>query len=84
MLEIFLIHSATIIRKFDSAYDKQEDIYNALLLSVDTGTANVLSNGGFNPATADVIYGGSSTKCFEASLKLRLLNHLSLRRPGLL
>jgi hypothetical protein len=28
------------------AYDKQEDIYNALLLSVDTGTANVLSNGG--------------------------------------
>jgi hypothetical protein len=62
------------------AYDKQEDIYNALLLSVDTGTANVLSNGGSNPATADV-HGGSSTK-YGSSLKLRLLNHLSLRRPG--
>jgi hypothetical protein len=64
-LRYSLFTGATIIRKFDPAYDKQEDIYNALLLSVDTGTANVLSNGGSNPATADV-HGGSSTKCFEA------------------
>lgn len=65
------------------AYDKQEDIYNALLLLVDTGIANVVADSGSNPGTADVIYGGSSTKwaAFGRSLKLRLLNHLSLRRP---
>ena len=65
------------------AYDKQEDIYNDLLLRVDTGIANVTTNAGANPGTADVIYQGSATKwaAFGNSLKLRLLNHLSLRRP---
>jgi hypothetical protein len=37
---------------------------------------------GSNPGAASVIYKGSSTKwAFGNSLKLRLLNHLSLRRP---
>ena len=66
------------------AYDKQEDIYNDLLVQVDNGIANVTTNAGSNPGTADVIYGGSATKwaAFGNSLKLRLLNHLSLRRPA--
>lgn len=66
------------------AYDKQEDIYNDLLIRVDNGIANVTTNAGSNPGAADVIYGGSSTKwaAFGNSLKLRLLNHLSLRRPA--
>ena len=66
------------------AYDKQEDIYNDLLVRVDNGIANVTTNAGSNPGAADVIYGGSSTKwaAFGNSLKLRLLNHLSLRRPA--
>ena len=64
-------------------YDKQENIYNNLLLRVDIGIANVITNAGSNPGATDVIYGGSSTKwaAFGNSLKLRLLNHLSLRRP---
>lgn len=67
------------------AYDKQEAIYNALLVNVDKGIANVITNSGANPGTADVIYNGSATKwaAFGSSLKLRLLNHLSLRRPTL-
>jgi len=66
------------------AYDKQEDIYNNLLARVDLGITNVTTNAGSNPGTADVVYGGSSTKwaAFGNSLKLRLLNHLSLRRPA--
>ena len=66
------------------AYDKQEDIYNDLLIRVDNGIANVTTNAGSNPGDDDVIYGGSSTKwaAFGNSLKLRLLNHLSLRRPA--
>ncbi|SHG46213.1 Starch-binding associating with outer membrane [Flavobacterium micromati] len=66
------------------AYDKQEDIYNNLLARVDLGIANVTTNAGSNPGTADVVYGGSATKwaAFGNSLKLRLLNHLSLRRPA--
>ena len=67
------------------AYDKQEAIYDALLVAVDKGIANVMTNSGSNPGTADVIYKGSATKwaAFGTSLKLRLLNHLSLRRPTL-
>jgi hypothetical protein len=66
------------------AYDKQENIYDALLVTVDKGITNVSTNAGSNPGTADVIYGGSATKwaAFGNSLKLRLLNHLSLRRPA--
>ncbi|WP_188049956.1 SusD/RagB family nutrient-binding outer membrane lipoprotein [Flavobacterium sp. GP15] len=67
------------------AYDKQEAIYDALLVNVDKGIANVITNSGSNPGTADVIYNGSAAKwaAFGTSLKLRLLNHLSLRRPTL-
>lgn len=67
------------------AYDKQEAIYDSLLLLVDVGTANVASNAGSNPGSADVIYNGSAAKwtAFGNSLKLRLLNHISLRRPAL-
>jgi hypothetical protein len=70
--------------KLTPAYDKQEDIYNNLLARVDLGIANVTTNAGSNPGTADVVYGGSATKwaAFGNSLKLRLLNHLSLRRPA--
>ena len=66
------------------SYDKQENIYDGLLLTIDKGIANVTSNSGANPGAADVIYGGSATKwiAFGNSLKLRLLNHLSLRRPA--
>lgn len=66
------------------AYDKQEVIYDALLVSIDKGIANVTTNAGSNPGTADVIFKGSATKwaAFGNSLKLRLLNHLSLRRPA--
>lgn len=67
------------------SYDKQEDIYNDLLATLDKGIANVNTNSGSNPGSADVIYSGNATKwaAFGNSLKLRLLNHLSLRRPGL-
>ncbi len=66
-------------------YDKQEAIYDALLILVDSGTANVSTNGGLKPGSADIIYNGSSAKwaAFGNSLKLRLLNHISLRRPAL-
>lgn len=65
------------------AYDKQEAIYDSLLLLIDKGIVNVSSNTGVNPGSFDVIYGGSISKwtAFGNSLKLRLLNHLSLRRP---
>ena len=65
-------------------YDKQEDIYPALISMIDAGVANVRTNTGLNPAAADLIYGGSTTKWakFGNSLKLRLLNHLSLRQAG--
>jgi hypothetical protein len=40
------------------AYDKQENIYNDLLVRVDNGIANVTTNAGSNPGAADVIYKG--------------------------
>jgi hypothetical protein len=66
------------------AYDKQEAIYDSLLGLIDSGIANVKLNSGANPGTRDVIFAGSATKweAFGNSLKLRLLNHLSLRRPA--
>jgi hypothetical protein len=65
-------------------YDKQEAIYPALITLIESGITNVSSNQGLNPGTSDIIYGGSATKWskFGNSLKLRLLNHLSLRNPS--
>lgn len=66
------------------AYDKQETIYPALIDLIEDGIANINANEGLNPGTSDLIYGGNATKWrkFGNSLKLRLLNHLSLRDSG--
>lgn len=66
------------------AYDKQETIYPALFTLLDKGIANVKSNTGLNPTTADLIYSGNIAKweSFGNSLKLRLYNHLSKKNPA--
>ncbi|HYK75787.1 MAG TPA: SusD/RagB family nutrient-binding outer membrane lipoprotein [Daejeonella sp.] len=67
------------------AYDKQQDIYPALLALIDQGIANIQANGGtIRPGSDDVIYKGDLTKWvkFGNSLKLRLNNHLSKVQPG--
>lgn len=66
------------------AYDKQEDIYPALISMIDAGIANVKSGVGEGPGNDDLIYGGDETNWerYGNSLKLRLLNHLSKRDPN--
>ena len=75
--------SLKLSQNINPAYDKQDAIYPAIISLIDNGLANVSSNQGANPGTADVIYGGTTVKWvqFANSLKLRLLNHLSKRTP---
>ncbi len=71
--------------KINPAYDKQEIIYPQLISMVDKGIANIkLNQGVLKPGSDDLIYGGNILKWekFGNSLKLRLLNHLSLRQPN--
>ena len=65
-------------------YDKQEDIYPALIKMIESGVTNVKSNVGLKPGTDDVIYNGvmASWEKYGNSLKLRLLNHLSKVQPN--
>ena len=65
-------------------YDKQENIYPALIQMIEAGVTNVKSNVGKKPATDDVMYGGTmaSWEKYGNSLKLRLLNHLSKIQPN--
>lgn len=64
-------------------YDKQEDIYPALISMLDKGIVNLNSNSGTLPGDDDVIYQGDTTKwvALANSIKLRLYNHLSKRTP---
>jgi hypothetical protein len=70
-------------------YDKQEDIYPALINLLTAGAANVKSGTGRKPGTDDVLYGsiaaapawGTAWEKAANSLKLRLLNHLSKVQP---
>lgn len=64
-------------------YDKQEEIYPALLSMLDKGIANLDSNSGTSPEDSDMMYQGDTTKwiAFANSIKLRLYNHLSKRNP---
>jgi len=64
-------------------YDRQEDIYPALIAMIDRGVANVTSGEGTGPGKDDLIYGGDvdNWERYGNSLKLRLLNHLSKRQP---
>lgn len=64
-------------------YDKQEDIYPALIKMIEAGVANVKSNVGAKPGSVDLVYGGDMAKWekYGNSLKLRLLNHLSKVQP---
>ena len=65
------------------AYDKQENIYPAIIGLIEKGIANIKSGTGTGPADDDVIYAGDITNWekFANSLKLRYLNHLSKRQP---
>lgn len=64
------------------AYDKQEDIYPALITMIDEGIAAL--SAGTETISGDIVYGGNVTKWkkYGNSLKLRLLNHLSSRQPN--
>ena len=63
-------------------YDKQEDIYPALITMIDEGLAAL--SAGTETISGDIVYGGNVTKWkkYGNSLKLRLLNHLSSRQPN--
>lgn len=65
-------------------YDRQEEIYPALISMIEAGVANVQSNTGISPGGDDLMYGGNMGKWQKLgnSLKLRLLNHLSERDPA--
>ena len=64
------------------AYDKQENIYPALITMIDEGLAAL--SAGTETISGDVVYGGDVAKWkkYGNSLKLRLLNHLSSRQPN--
>jgi hypothetical protein len=66
------------------AYDKQENIYPALITMIESGIANVKSGKGTKPGTDDLIYQGvmANWERYGNSLKLRLLNHLSKKTPA--
>lgn len=70
--------------KLTPKYDRQEEIYPALISMIDAGVANVKSGTGASPGTDDLVYSGNMQRWekFGNSLKLRLLNHLSERQPG--
>ena len=63
-------------------YDKQEDIYPALITMIDEGIAAL--SAGTETISGDIVYGGDVAKWkkYGNSLKLRLLNHLSSRQPN--
>ncbi|MFC2449827.1 MAG: SusD/RagB family nutrient-binding outer membrane lipoprotein [Flavobacteriaceae bacterium] len=63
-------------------YDKQEDIYPALITMIDEGVAALTA--ATETISGDIVYGGDVTKWkkYGNSLKLRLLNHLSSRQPN--
>jgi len=63
-------------------YDKQEDIYPALITMIDEGVAALTA--ATETISGDIVYGGDVTKWkkYGNSLKLRLLNHLSRRQPN--
>ena len=63
-------------------YDKQEDIYPALITMIDEGLAAL--SAGTESISGDIVYGGDVAKWkkYGNSLKLRLLNHLSSRQPN--
>ena len=63
-------------------YDKQEDIYPALITMIDEGIAALTA--ATETISGDIVYGGDVTKWkkYGNSLKLRLLNHLSSRQPN--
>ena len=64
------------------AYDRQEDIYPALIIMIDDGVTALRA--GTETIKGDIVYRGDVTKWekFANSLKLRLLNHLSSRQPN--
>ena len=64
------------------AYDKQENIYPALITMIDEGLTAL--SAGTETISGDIVYGGDVTKWkkYGNSLKLRLLNHLSSRQPN--
>lgn len=64
------------------AYDKQENIYPALITMIDEGLTAL--SAGTETISGDVVYGGDVAKWkkYGNSLKLRLLNHLSSRQPN--
>ena len=64
------------------AYDRQENIYPALITMIDEGLAALST--GTETISGDVVYGGDVAKWkkYGNSLKLRLLNHLSSRQPN--
>jgi hypothetical protein len=59
-------------------YDRQEDIYPALVDSLESA-ASLLANSGTIGATQDIMYGGDATKWlkFANSLRVRLLMRMS-------
>lgn len=61
------------------AYDKQENIYPALIKMLEEGIALIKTNQGEIPVNSDIIYNGNAEKWerLANSLKLRLLNHQS-------
>lgn len=71
-------------KQITPAYDKQQDIYPALIAMIEAGVSNVKSAKGIKPGADDVIYAGSMANWekFGNSLKLRLLNHLSKKQPN--
>ena len=64
------------------AYDKQENIYPALIAMIDEGLTAL--SAGTETISGDIVYGGDVAKWkkYGNSLKLRLLNHLSRRQPN--
>ena len=64
------------------AYDKQENIYPALIAMIDEGLTAL--SVGTETISGDVVYGGDVAKWkkYGNSLKLRLLNHLSSKQPN--
>ena len=64
------------------AYDKQENIYPALIAMIDEGLTAI--SAGTETISGDVVYGGDVAKWkkYGNSLKLRLLNHLSSKQPN--
>jgi len=64
------------------AYDRQENIYPALIAMIDEGLAAL--SAGTETISGDIVYGGDVAKWkkYGNSLKLRLLNHLSSKQPN--